>query len=46
VVPAIWDAVRHECDSDHKKGKFILTGSTTLRKEENVEAEKNQPEIL
>ncbi len=38
VVPAIWDAVRHECDSDHEKGKFILTGSTTLRKEENEEA--------
>lgn len=37
VVPGIWDAVRHECDSDHEKGKFILTGSTTLRKEENEE---------
>lgn len=37
VVPGIWDAVRHECDSDHEKGKFILTGSTTLRKDENEE---------
>lgn len=33
VVPEIWDAVRHECDEDHDKGKFILTGSTTLMKQ-------------
>lgn len=32
VVPEVWDAVRHECDSDHEKGKFILTGSTSLKK--------------
>ena len=32
IVPEIWDAVRHECDSDHAKGKFILTASTSLRK--------------
>lgn len=32
LVPSIWDSVRHECDNDHKKGKFILTGSTTLSK--------------
>lgn len=32
IVPEIWDAVRHECDSDHEKGKFILTGSTSLKK--------------
>lgn len=32
VVPDVWDAVRHECDSDHEKGKFILTGSTSLEK--------------
>lgn len=37
LVPDIWDAVRHECDSDHNKGKFILTGSTTLTKEEKEE---------
>ena len=37
LVPPIWDTVRHECDSDHNKGKFILTGSTTLTKEENEE---------
>lgn len=37
LVPNIWDAVRHECDSDHNKGKFILTGSTTLTKDENEE---------
>ena len=34
LVPSIWDAVRHECDSDHDKGKFILTGSSSLSKEE------------
>ena len=34
IVPEIWDAVRHECDSDHDKGKFILTGSTSLKKKE------------
>lgn len=33
LVPGIWDSVRHECDTDGKKGKFILTGSTTLNKE-------------
>lgn len=37
VVPSIWDAVRHECDRDHEKGKFILTGSTTLYTEEGEE---------
>lgn len=37
LVPSIWDAVRHECDSDHEKGKFILTGSTSLTKEESEE---------
>ena len=35
VVPEIWDAVRHECDIDHNKGKFILTGSTSLEKQED-----------
>lgn len=33
LVPSIWDSVRHECDSDHEKGKFILTGSTSLSKQ-------------
>lgn len=37
LVPSIWDAVRHECDTDHDKGKFILTGSTTLNKEDDEE---------
>ena len=37
LVPTIWDTVRHECDSDHNKGKFILTGSTSLTKEESEE---------
>lgn len=31
IVPSIWDSVRHECDRNHDTGKFILTGSTTLR---------------
>ncbi len=30
IVPSIWDAVRHECDRGHERGKFILTGSTSL----------------
>ena len=33
IVPEIWDAVRHECDSDNQKGKFILTGSTSLKRD-------------
>lgn len=33
LVPEIWDAVRHECDEDSATGKFILTGSTSLNKE-------------
>lgn len=37
IVPEIWDAVRHECDSDGNRGKFILTGSTTLNSEERKE---------
>ena len=37
IVPGIWDAVRNECDSDHGKGKFILTGSTSLKKRRGEE---------
>ena len=33
IVPSIWDSVRHECDRNHNTGKFILTGSTTLKKD-------------
>ena len=36
-VPEIWDAVRHRCDRDKTKGKYILTESTTLRKKEDAE---------
>lgn len=36
-VPEIWDAVRHRCDKDKNKGKYILTESTTLRKKEDEE---------
>ena len=35
IVPGIWDAVRHECDSDSATGKFILTGSKVLHSTEN-----------
>lgn len=35
LVPTIWDAVRLECDLSGKKGNFILTGSTSLLKEED-----------
>ena len=38
IVPEIWDAVRHECDSDKKRGKFILTGSTSLKKDKKEKA--------
>lgn len=41
MVPPIWDSVRHECDNDHEKGKFILTGSTTLEKNDNNEDDEN-----
>ena len=37
IVPSIWDSVRHECDRGHETGKFILTGSTTLKKEKAKE---------
>ena len=37
TVPEVWDAVRHECDRDHEKGKFILTGSTSLEGGEDEE---------
>lgn len=36
-VPEIWDAVRHRCDKNKEKGKYILTESTTLRKQEDEE---------
>ena len=32
-VPQIWDSVRTEIDKDPKKGKFILTGSSTPKRE-------------
>lgn len=34
-VPEIWDAVRHICDKNSARGKYILTESTTLRKKED-----------
>ena len=38
AVPSIWDTVRHECDTDSVKGKFILTGSTSLTKSQQEES--------
>lgn len=32
-VPEIWDAVRYNVDQVAKKGRFILTGSTTVNRE-------------
>lgn len=37
LVPSVWDAVRNKCDEDTIRGKFILTGSTTLSKEDEEE---------
>ena len=34
LAPCVWDAVRHECDMTTEKGNFILTGSTTLEKDD------------
>lgn len=30
AVPEVWDEVRHKCDEDDEKGKYILTCSTKL----------------
>jgi len=32
TIPALWDGVRFEVDRRRKKGQFILTGSTRLKK--------------
>lgn len=37
LVPSIWDTVRHECDKTKNRGNFLLTGSTSLSKEEEEE---------
>lgn len=37
LAPNLWDAVRNSCDEDNQKGKYILTGSTTLKKQEQKE---------
>lgn len=34
IVPEIWDTVRNECDNSDNKGNFILTGSTSLSKDD------------
>ncbi len=35
-VPSMWDAVRGEVDSSSQKGRFILTGSTTVDKNQYI----------
>lgn len=48
IVPSIWDSVRHNCDQSNIKGKFILTGSTSLsklEKEEEVFHSRNSGEL-
>ena len=35
-IPAVWDAVRHRCDMDKIKGKYILTESTTIRDKSKI----------
>ncbi|CDF19911.1 uncharacterized protein BN733_00098 [Clostridium sp. CAG:609] len=37
LAPCVWDAVRLECDLSGVSGNFILTGSTTLQKEDEDE---------
>ena len=37
IVPYIWDSVRNKCDTTNEPGNFILTGSTSLSKEEKEE---------
>lgn len=37
AVPEVWDEVRHRCDEDNEKGKYILTCSTKL---DDVEEKK------
>jgi len=34
LVPAVWDAVRNTVDEEGRKGMFILSGSSTPKKEE------------
>lgn len=34
-VPELWDTIRHKCDEDHIKGKFILTGSSNIDRKNN-----------
>ena len=35
-VPSIWDAVRSKVDENIEKGQYILTGSTTVNKNEYI----------
>lgn len=37
LVPSIWDEVRINCDIDTIKGKYILTGSTTLNSSDSLD---------
>lgn len=35
-VPSVWDSVRHECDVQNKPGLYILTGSATPPRMEEI----------
>lgn len=37
LAPSLWDEVRMKCDEDKNTGKYLLTGSTTLLKENEDE---------
>lgn len=37
LAPSLWDEVRMKCDEDKNTGKYLLTGSTTLMKEDEGE---------
>lgn len=37
LAPSLWDEVRMKCDEDKNTGKYLLTGSTTLLKEDEDE---------
>ena len=37
LAPSLWDEIRMKCDEDKNTGKYLLTGSTTLLKEDEGE---------
>ena len=37
LAPSLWDEIRMKCDEDKNTGKYLLTGSTALLKEDESE---------